>query len=88
MGCLSDTRRLALLIEERDVILEQLEIAETKYISSFRITTPEPSIADFNPAPATDTEGIAYISRPRLLGTSSVRFQCFLVPLILFSLRF
>ena len=77
---LSDTRRLALLIEDRDVILEQLEIAETKYISSFRITTPEPSIADLNPAPV-DGEGIAYISRPRLLGTtSSVRRRCSLIP--------
>jgi hypothetical protein len=83
MGWVSDTRRLALLIEERDLILEQLEIAETKYISSFRITTPEPSIADLNPAPAPDAEGIAYISRPRLLGTSSVRHRCSLVPFIL-----
>ncbi|KAI0299794.1 hypothetical protein BC826DRAFT_1090413 [Russula brevipes] len=66
-----DTHRLALLIEERDVILEQLEIAETKYISSFRITTPEPSIADLNPAPTSDTEGITYISRPRMLSGSS-----------------
>jgi len=67
-GLSSDTQRLALLIEERDIILEQLEIAETKYISSFRITTPEPSIADLNPGPGRDTEGIAYISRPRVLG--------------------
>lgn len=66
-----DTQRLALLIEDRDVILEHLEIAETKYISSFRVTTPEPSIADFNPAPVSDTEGIAFISRPRVLGGSS-----------------
>ncbi|KAI9511899.1 hypothetical protein F5148DRAFT_974431 [Russula earlei] len=68
---ITDTRRLALLIEERDVILEQLEIAETKYISSFRITTPEPSIADLNPPPTRDSEGIAYISRPRVLTGSS-----------------
>ena len=67
-GLSSDTQRLALLIEERDIILEQLEIAETKYISSFRITTPEPSIADLNPTPGRDSEGIAYISRPRVLG--------------------
>jgi hypothetical protein len=69
-GWPSDTQRLALLIEERDIILEQLEIAETKYISSFRITTPEPSIADLNPGHAGDSEGIAYISRPRVLGGS------------------
>jgi hypothetical protein len=67
-GLSSDTRRLALLIEERDIILEQLEIAETKYISSFRITTPEPSIADLNLTSGRDAEGIAYISRPRVLG--------------------
>lgn len=68
----SDTHRLALLIEDRDVILEHLEIAETKYISSFRVTTPEPSIADLNP-PAGDSEGIAFISRPRVLAGSTVR---------------
>lgn len=57
-----------MLIEERDIILEQLEIAETKYISSFRITTPDPSLLDLNAAPPGDADGIAYISRPRVLG--------------------
>jgi hypothetical protein len=70
-----DTRRLALLIEERDIILEQLEIAETKYISSFRITTPDPSLLDLNAAPPGDTDGIAYISRPRVLGGTAARTQ-------------
>ncbi len=73
---LSDTQRLALLIEERDIILEQLEIAETKYISSFRMTTPDPSFVDLNAAPAGDTDGIAYISRPRVLGGSNARRVC------------
>ncbi|KAJ7024481.1 armadillo-type protein [Mycena alexandri] len=38
----SDTQRLVLLIDERDEILENLEIAETRDISSFRLTTPRP----------------------------------------------
>ncbi|KAH8992407.1 hypothetical protein EDB92DRAFT_1857796 [Lactarius akahatsu] len=69
-----DTQRLALLIEERDIILEQLEIAETKYITSFRITTPDPSLVELN-APAGDTDGIAYISRPKVLGGANARRQ-------------
>ncbi|THH13010.1 hypothetical protein EW146_g7167 [Bondarzewia mesenterica] len=71
--CFPDTQQLALLIEERDEILENLEIAETKYISSFRLTTPDPSIADLNPVPTSDTEGLSYISRPRALTASTVR---------------
>ncbi|KAI0275250.1 hypothetical protein BC834DRAFT_815275 [Gloeopeniophorella convolvens] len=70
-----DTQHLSLLIEERDMILEQLEIAETKYISSFRVSTPEPSIADLVPAPASDTEGIAHISRPRALVGSAANHR-------------
>ena len=42
-----------MLIDERDEILENLEIAETKYVSSFRVTTPDPSVLDFVPAPPT-----------------------------------
>ena len=80
MDRLSDTQRLALLIEERDIILEQLEIAETKYISSFRITTPDPSLLDLN-APPADTDGIAYISRPRVLGGTDARRVCTFYPL-------
>lgn len=69
-----DTSRLALLIEERDEILENLEIAETKYISSFKLSTPDPSIADFVPIPRTVPGEPArpYISRPRPLAGSSV----------------
>ncbi len=60
----SDTQRVALLIVERDEILESLEIAETQYISSFRVTTPDPSVLDFAPAlPPTDPSR-PYISRP------------------------
>lgn len=62
-----------MLIEERDEILENLEIAETRYISSFRLSTPEPSIADLQPAPVSDTEGIPYISRPKALNGTRVR---------------
>jgi hypothetical protein len=39
---------LALLIGERDEILDNLEVAETRYISSFKISTPDPSIADLD----------------------------------------
>ncbi|KAH8099276.1 hypothetical protein BXZ70DRAFT_289357 [Cristinia sonorae] len=72
---IGDTERLALLIEERDEILENLEIAETKYISSFKLSTPDPSIADFTPI----SRGIPgdpnhperpYISRPRPLAAT------------------
>lgn len=60
-----DTQGLALLIEERDEILENLEIAEARYISSFRITTPDPSIADFEPPlPPPKDATRPYISRP------------------------
>ncbi|KAJ7031549.1 armadillo-type protein [Mycena alexandri] len=41
----SDTQHLVLLIDERDEILENLEIAETRDISSFRLTTPDPSVS-------------------------------------------
>ncbi|KAI5898056.1 uncharacterized protein SCHCODRAFT_080873 [Schizophyllum commune H4-8] len=58
-----DTHQLALLIEERDEILENLEIAETRYIKSFRISTPDPSIVDLQPQPP-EPEGRPYISRP------------------------
>ncbi|KAF7373376.1 MPN domain-containing protein [Mycena sanguinolenta] len=71
-----DTQRLALLIDERDEILENLEIAETRYISSFRLTTPDPSIADFQlqqPSAVSD-DGRPYISHPQpLRNTSTTR---------------
>ncbi|KAG5220622.1 MPN domain-containing protein [Salix suchowensis] len=57
-----DTQRLALLIDERDEILENLEIAETRYISSFRLSTPDPSIADFQAPPVP----------PKTIGLTSV----------------
>ncbi|KAF8899144.1 hypothetical protein BD779DRAFT_1487243 [Infundibulicybe gibba] len=58
---IGDTQQLAMLIDERDEILENLEIAETRYIASFRTTTPDPSIADYQPPPPSDRP---YISRP------------------------
>jgi len=60
----SDTHKLALLIDERDEILENLEISETKYISSFRVTTPDPSILDFVPPPPPADPSRPYISKP------------------------
>ncbi|KAJ7620563.1 hypothetical protein DFH06DRAFT_67290 [Mycena polygramma] len=65
-----DTERLALLIDERDEILENLEIAETRYISSFRLTTPDPSIADFH-APEPQDSSRPYISHPQPLRNAS-----------------
>ncbi|KIK70577.1 hypothetical protein GYMLUDRAFT_148994 [Collybiopsis luxurians FD-317 M1] len=67
-----DTRAIALLIEERDEILENLEIAETRYINSFRLTTPDPSLADWEPK-ATEDPSRPYISRPRPLGLDRQR---------------
>ena len=55
---------MALLIDERDEILENLEIAETKYISSFRVSTPEPSVLDFVAPPPPADPSRPYISRP------------------------
>ncbi|KAI0698409.1 hypothetical protein C8T65DRAFT_660659 [Cerioporus squamosus] len=67
-----DTTHLALLIDERDEVLEHLEVAETKYIQSFRLSTPDPSIADWEPPvpPPKDephTPPRPAISRPRPL---------------------
>ncbi|KAF5392490.1 hypothetical protein D9757_002324 [Collybiopsis confluens] len=67
-----DTEAIALLIEERDEILENLEIAETRYINSFRLTTPDPSLADWEPK-ASEDPARPYISRPRPLGLSRER---------------
>lgn len=62
-----ETDHLALLINERDEILENLEIAETRYINSFRLSTPDPSIADFMATPQDSTH--LKISRPRPLNS-------------------
>ncbi|KAF8167474.1 hypothetical protein B0H34DRAFT_18533 [Crassisporium funariophilum] len=70
---IGDTQKLALLIDERDEILENLEIAETKYISSFRVTTPDPSILDFVPTPPPADPSRPYISRPLPLGPQARR---------------
>jgi calcium permeable stress-gated cation channel len=63
---IGETHQLALLIEDRDEILENLEIAETRYIASFRLSTPEPSLADFE-LPLRVNKDRPYISRPRAL---------------------
>ena len=78
-----DTEQLAYLIDERDEILENLEIAETRYITSFKKSTPDPSIADLElPIPETIPEhpaednGKPLISRPRPLnGTARVSMK-------------
>ncbi|KZT30913.1 hypothetical protein NEOLEDRAFT_1053480 [Neolentinus lepideus HHB14362 ss-1] len=72
---IGDTQNLALLIDERDEILENLEIAETRYISSFRLSTPDPSIADLEPV---KEEGMQngkklHISRPLPLGVAAAQ---------------
>ena len=70
---------MAILIDERDEILENLEIAETKYINSFKLTTPDPSIVDFlttrqneGPGAGAGAATKPQISRPRPLAKSSV----------------
>ena len=69
----SDTTQLALLIDERDEVLENLEIAETKYIQSFRLSTPDPSIADWEPpAPPHEEPERPAISRPKPLSSATV----------------
>ncbi|KAF9074954.1 hypothetical protein BDP27DRAFT_1213632 [Rhodocollybia butyracea] len=67
-----DTQAIAHLIEERDEILENLEIAETRYIRSFRTTTPDPSLADWEPR-APEDPSRPHISRPRPLGIGNTR---------------
>ena len=44
----SNAEHLNLLIDEQDDILDHLEVAETRYITSIRASTPTSSIADFN----------------------------------------
>ncbi|KAG0702753.1 hypothetical protein DFH29DRAFT_999137 [Suillus ampliporus] len=71
-----DTHDLALLIEERDELLENLEVAETRYISSFKISTPDPSIADLDILALQASEeppSRPHISRPRVLNKSRNR---------------
>ena len=74
----SDTRHIALLIDQRDEILENLEIAETRYIGSFQITTPDPSIADCEPLPLPlpppPDPTRPYISRPLPLGRAALQY--------------
>lgn len=71
----SETEAIALLIEERDEILENLEIAEARYINSFRLTTPDPSLADWEPRVPEDPSR-PYISRPKPLGLGKAVRKC------------
>ena len=67
-----DTGELTQLIAERDQILEQLEIAEARYIASFRLSTPEPSVAELPIPPQDDGDIKRQISRPRALAGYTV----------------
>ena len=79
----SDTSLLAQLIEERDHILDNLEVAEARYIASFRLSTPEPSVAELPVPPDPEDENSIkrQISRPRALASYSV---CSKVPGVIF----
>ncbi|KAF8587371.1 hypothetical protein K439DRAFT_1630859 [Ramaria rubella] len=74
----TDTTQLAILVDERDIILNNLEVAEARYINSFRLSTPSPSVVDFETPQAVVTEHKAtndlkrHISRPRALSGSSI----------------
>jgi len=90
-----------MLIEEREVVLEELEIAETNYIHSFRLSTPDPSILSFEPPVPPQEPGRPIISRPRPLhdrrtkprqpnpafGTSSLATNSFVLPSPYYKLR-
>ncbi|KAK0246151.1 hypothetical protein EDD85DRAFT_803276 [Armillaria nabsnona] len=93
---ITDTQALAGLIQTRDEILGNLEIAETQYITCFRLTTPDPSLADWVPPSAEDPTR-PHISRPRpLLGSrrrnpafaaSSLAPTSFVAPSTFYKLR-
>ncbi|KZT02505.1 uncharacterized protein LAESUDRAFT_661940 [Laetiporus sulphureus 93-53] len=70
---IGDTTEIALLIDERDEILENLEIAETKYVQSFRFTTPEPSLQFQLPTISEEPNSTMKleISRPRPLASAA-----------------
>ncbi|KAF8527839.1 hypothetical protein BU17DRAFT_73534 [Hysterangium stoloniferum] len=74
---IADTTRLSGLIAERDMILNNLELAETKYINSFQLSTPLPSVDNYplQEEPPHETVASARlkerISRPKTLGGSS-----------------
>ena len=83
----SDTSALALLIDEREEILENLEIAEAKYIDSFKLTTPDPSVVDLPVAAVSDVPPPVppkpEISRPRPLAVGSL----VVVPLVCLNIH-
>lgn len=65
-----ETSHLSQLIQERDIILNNLEVAEVQYINSFQLSTPFPSITDYE-APTLPPLGTSdlkrHISRPKAL---------------------
>jgi hypothetical protein len=73
-----DTTRLSKLIAERDIILNNLELAEAKYIDSFQLSTPLPSVDDYPLHEEPFQEKLASarlkerIGRPKALSGSSV----------------
>lgn len=73
---ISDTSPLVPLIQGRDIILNNLEVAEIQYINSFQLSTPIPSIADYEapaaPPPTEVSELKRRISRPKALRGSFV----------------
>jgi hypothetical protein len=88
------------LIEERDEILDQLEIAETRYIESFRSVTPDPSVADFfseepdaarpaisRPRPLAGTRKRVSRTRNPAFGSSSYAPSSYMLPSSYYKLR-
>lgn len=73
--CYSETAHLSQLIQERDIVLNNLEVAEVQYINSFQLSTPFPSITDYE-APTSPQMGPSdlkrHISRPKALRGSIV----------------
>ena len=55
------------MIAERDHILGQLEMAEARYIASFKLATPDPSVADLGPSSDGGNSLKRRISRPKAL---------------------
>ncbi|EJD04016.1 uncharacterized protein FOMMEDRAFT_106418 [Fomitiporia mediterranea MF3/22] len=62
-----DTGILPSLIQERDRILDQLEMAEARYIASFKLMTPDPSSAELPLPPDDENNTKLRISRPKAL---------------------
>ncbi|KAH8120259.1 hypothetical protein DFH11DRAFT_1559146 [Phellopilus nigrolimitatus] len=70
---IGDSGELFALISERDRILERLEVSEAQYIASFRLSTPDASIAEIPVPPVPEDENSIkmQISRPKALAGST-----------------